>query len=290
MTFTQIVAKIANRLNLTSATALTRIGEEVNERYREVCSGVGLQTSIRTTAAASTTVGNRFLTFTCEKVFNVFNNYGKPVVSISRTGSVATATVTAHGYTTGAFVVIEGADQTEYNGGFSITVINANTFTYPVSGAPVTPATGTITVQLQQTQWILAERTPDELRSWPIQADPPQNYAIYNMGATSVTIMLDTIPASVYILNADVEVNLTDLSGSQVPPFPQDFHDLLIWGGMADELYKMEKYDLSGIQEGKFEKRLSELRLFIAKSNALDIFQGRDRVNGFWLGGNGLVQ
>lgn len=70
----------------------------------------------------------------------------RTVASITRSGATATATVTAHGYTTGQFVNTQGATQTEYNGKFTITVVDANTFTYPVTGTPATPATGTITV------------------------------------------------------------------------------------------------------------------------------------------------
>lgn len=289
MTFTQIRDKIADRLNLTSAAALTRIGEEVNERYREVCSGCQLQTSVLDTIMATTTIGNRSLQFTCEKVLSVFNNLGHPVVSITRSGSTATATVTAHGYQTGSAIFISGAVQTQYNGGFTIIVTGANTFTYTVTGAPATPATGTITVELQQTQWVLNEQSFQTLRNLPVMnTDPAQNYAIQLMEAGTVTIFLDSTPQSAYILSADVVINLSDLSGSQQPPFPVDFHDILIWGGLADELYKMEKYDLAEKQEGKFEKRLGELRLFIAKSAYMDIYQGKSRRNGWW-GGNSLV-
>lgn len=69
----------------------------------------------------------------------------KSVTSITRSGSNATATVTAHGWGTGRSVTIAGATQPEYNGTYSITVVSANTFTYTVAGTPVTPATGTIT-------------------------------------------------------------------------------------------------------------------------------------------------
>lgn len=276
MTFTQIVAKIADRLNLTSAAALTRIGEEVNERYREVVSGVGLQGSVRTTASATATVGSRYLTFTCSKIFDVLDQFGRSVTSITRSGSTATVTTSiAHGYSTGTVVVLAGALQSEYNGVFSITVTSTTEFTVTVAGTPVTPATGTITVETQQVQRILNERSFDEIRYMPLQPDPPQNWAVQLMGASTVTVFLDSTPSTAYLLNADVEVNIADLAGSNVPAFSQDFHDILIKGGLADELYKMEKYDQSEVQEKRFEKRLGELRLFIAKSGGLEIYQGK---------------
>lgn len=64
--------------------------------------------------------------------------------SLNRSGSTVTAvTPSAHGFSSGDVIVISGADQAEYNGSFTITVTNATTFTYTVSGSPATPATGT---------------------------------------------------------------------------------------------------------------------------------------------------
>ena len=68
----------------------------------------------------------------------------KSVTSITRATATATVTCTAHGFTSGDQVNIRGAAQTEYNGDFLVTVTDANTFTYTVSGTPATPATGTI--------------------------------------------------------------------------------------------------------------------------------------------------
>ncbi len=64
--------------------------------------------------------------------------------SITRSSSVATVTLTNHGFQIGQSVVISGASQAEYNGTVTITAKTANTFTYNVSGSPATPATGTL--------------------------------------------------------------------------------------------------------------------------------------------------
>lgn len=65
-------------------------------------------------------------------------------VTITRAGAVATVSHTGHGMATNDKVMINGADQPEYNGVFQITVTGANEYTYAVSGTPDTPATGTI--------------------------------------------------------------------------------------------------------------------------------------------------
>jgi DNA/RNA endonuclease YhcR with UshA esterase domain len=67
-------------------------------------------------------------------------------IAITRVGAVATANTSpfAHGLTSGDSVWISGATQTEYNGLFTATVTDSTHFTFPVSGTPATPATGTI--------------------------------------------------------------------------------------------------------------------------------------------------
>lgn len=67
--------------------------------------------------------------------------------TIASAGGVATVTKVAHGYAAGEVVYVAGADQAEYNGRFPVaSVLDADNFTVAVSGAPASPATGTITV------------------------------------------------------------------------------------------------------------------------------------------------
>jgi hypothetical protein len=65
--------------------------------------------------------------------------------TITSASGIATATCAAHGYADGDPVTIAGAAQDSYNGTHQIRVTDANTFTFTVSGTPVSPATGTIT-------------------------------------------------------------------------------------------------------------------------------------------------
>lgn len=66
----------------------------------------------------------------------------KTVSLLTRSGSTATANVTAHGYASGTQITISGANQPEYNGTFAISSVTANSFTYPITPGPATPATG----------------------------------------------------------------------------------------------------------------------------------------------------
>jgi uncharacterized phage protein gp47/JayE len=68
---------------------------------------------------------------------------GQTIATITRSGSTATATMTAdHVLATGMEPTISGAAQPEYNGTFTITVTERNVFTFTVAGTPATPATG----------------------------------------------------------------------------------------------------------------------------------------------------
>lgn len=73
----------------------------------------------------------------------------RPVTSITRSGSTATVTCVGHGIPSSGtyYAMIMGADQEEYNVKESlvqVTYVDADTFTFTVSGTPATPATGTI--------------------------------------------------------------------------------------------------------------------------------------------------
>ena len=68
----------------------------------------------------------------------------KSVTSITLSGTTATVVCTAHGFSDGDPINIAGATVAGYNGIFSITYVDANTFTYQTT-AGLSAAAGTIT-------------------------------------------------------------------------------------------------------------------------------------------------
>jgi hypothetical protein len=62
-------------------------------------------------------------------------------ITIRPVTAKAYATAPAHGYTTGQSVIISGASPAAYNGTFTITVLDANTFTYSPASDPGGPNT-----------------------------------------------------------------------------------------------------------------------------------------------------
>lgn len=78
----------------------------------------------------------------------------KTLDSLTFAAGIATATISAtHGYDKDAVVLIAGAAQSEYNGEQSITVLSTTVFTFPVTGTPVSPATGAITAKVAPLGW-----------------------------------------------------------------------------------------------------------------------------------------
>jgi uncharacterized phage protein gp47/JayE len=69
------------------------------------------------------------------------------ITSITQSGGLATVTAISHQMASGFDVTISGANQTDYNGTFTIKSVTADTFTYSVPSGTVSPATGAITAQ-----------------------------------------------------------------------------------------------------------------------------------------------
>ena len=116
---------------------------------------------------------------------------------------------------------------------------------------------------------VLRELPYEEWRRKVVEAEQegvPREYTVTESAPSAVTIGLYPVPDAVYAITADGLSNASTLSGSNVPNFPTDFHDILILGAMSDELFKMEKYPLAKDFQDQFESRLSDLRMFIAKS------------------------
>lgn len=213
-TFDEMVANVMDELNLTSTDAQTRVGKRINERYRQVISAIGLDTSKRTD-----------LQLEVDPADSDFDDL--PLLQI------------------------DGIEK----------VLRIQLYTGPDS-RPI----------------LLDELTYDEITGMTLLTGSPRAYAIYRMGSGSVTIRLDSDPPdSVDPFTLLIEgLELTDeLADDSEPAFSSDYHKLLEEGAKADERKKMEKFEMAAEHEAKFEQRLSDLKMFIAKSSYLDRFQGK---------------
>jgi hypothetical protein len=210
MTFDQIVSRVMDRLNLTSDAAQTRVGERVNEVYKDVTTSIGLVTSRRVALEVTT--------------------------DPQAVGSTLPE------------LEIEGIEK--------ITRI-----TYTVDGG------------IKR----LDELMYDDLTSKATATSMPTAWALKRMGSGTVTIVLDAFPEDEFTLIVDGYETADELADDAEPNLPVSFHDLLVEGAMALELRKMEKPQLAQIADGRYAQRLSDLRMFIAKSAYLDILQGKNK-------------
>jgi hypothetical protein len=155
------------------------------------------------------------------------------------------------------------------------TTISSRFLTFGPTPVAVVKVVAVYNTTLSATQPpILDEVSKDQMLNEGLVSDPPSKYCIYTMGERSVTIQLNSIPATQYVLTADVEGNTSQLSGADSPAFDEDYHDILVNLVKADELEKAEKYDKAAAKLKQAEMRKGELRLQIAKSAYKELRQG----------------
>jgi len=73
-------------------------------------------------------------------------------VAITGTANTARVTASAHGFSTGNTITVTGSSEPLFNGSFPITKVDANTFTYTVSGSAVTATNAGIVANIGITQ------------------------------------------------------------------------------------------------------------------------------------------
>lgn len=84
----------------------------------------------------------------------LINGYNlKSVTSITVSGGLATATVSAHGFRDQQIVLVEGATPPALNGRKRVTVTGSNTLTFDATGVPDGSATGSITIKAAPLGW-----------------------------------------------------------------------------------------------------------------------------------------
>lgn len=126
------------------------------------------------------------------------------------------------------------------------------------------------------TPHILKQVLIDELRNVATPSnDKPKSWALLSTASNTVTIRLDAKPKTAYTLNCDGVLEVADLAGGNEPAFSESFHDIIIEGVLREEYLKLEKPALSDRAEAAYEKRLSSLRMFMAKTGYMDIYPGK---------------
>lgn len=120
----------------------------------------------------------------------------------------------------------------------------------------------------------LHERSWEDIRRLNPTTGAPTKYAIERMGPGTVTVRFECLAQDTRTLKADGLETTDTLAGAQLPSFSTNYHDILVAGVLADEYAKLEKPALSSREDAKFQKRLSDLRLWVTRSVRLKIQQG----------------
>lgn len=128
----------------------------------------------------------------------------------------------------------------------------------------------------------LDELTHDEMLELDPRNEPPMKFSVFSVTPRSVTIWLDCTPTTAFVLYAHGVADASTLTNNDSPAFPESFHDILIHGSMADEYRKMEKGQLAGEADENFERRLSDLKMFIAKSAYTEVYPRKHRQSDGW--------
>jgi hypothetical protein len=146
----------------------------------------------------------------------------KAVDSLTFSGGIATATISAgHSYQPYQAVEIAGADQPEYNGQFRVLTATSTTFTYAVTGSPVSPATtaAAISAKVAPLGWVKAFSDTNKAAYRSANPQSPQNLLLVD----------DSLKASGYNTswakwaNVGVVEDMTDIDtivGAQAPYDP----------------------------------------------------------------------
>lgn len=125
---------------------------------------------------------------------------------------------------------------------------------------------------------VIPEVTFDQIRNInPGASDSVRRWAVESWTADTVTVRLDVLPQTEFDLKADGTASAATLDNDDVPAFPASFHDILVDGVLAEEYLRLEKPALADRARERFEKRLSDLRMWRAKTISMTIRQGETR-------------
>lgn len=148
-------------------------------------------------------------------IFRGQGNAFKSVTSITHVTTLATATITGHGYSNGDEVIITGSNKTEYNGSWVISAVTANTFQYTMATAPSADSGGTPVCQKAKAPlvWDGASTitvVPQGVSTAGAENMPTTDFGLYFKNRLIVKQARDSIAASDYL-----DYNTWDLDFAQ---------------------------------------------------------------------------
>lgn len=131
----------------------------------------------------------------------------------------------------------------------------------------------------------------DELANVEPHTSDPTKYAVYDVTDNDVQIVMDCFAQTAFTLTGHGYATVSTLSGSDVPAFPESFHNILIELVLVDEYLKLEKPGLAKEARENARLLLSKLRLWSATRVNVELRQGgseRDTDRATAGGGSGI--
>lgn len=177
------INQTANAATLSTAQFLTLEGEPTLNGYQYL-GPEGQHHARWATHIDPLTPGNAVISIFDNQsgFFPGSTNTPKTVSALVQSGTTVTGTATGHGFATGSYVKVTGANETVFNGVFQVTVVNSSTFTYTVATSETQTASGTIQAVRALTYWPHSANSP-AARGVVYEIDLQQNKAIHRCSA-----------------------------------------------------------------------------------------------------------
>ena len=189
--------------------------------------------------------------------------------TLTRSGSTATGTVLAgHQLVTGDTVTIRGANQTEYNGSFIVTVTSATTFEFTVADTATTPATGTIIMYPDYTTRPLTWIEYDKYRKEGQRSHDQEMIKTNEFNKPEVVIrkpdnnfLLSPVPDRLYTVTYEYFSMPSDLeTHSDVPLIPEVFKNVIVDGGIYHSYMYRDNVEQAAEVKNKFTDGINRMR------------------------------
>ncbi len=191
------------------------------------------------------------------------------IYTITQVGGVATVTTLVdHQLITGDNIYMGGADQTDYVGNFSVTVLSTTQFTISVATTAVTPATGTIFFYPVYQTKKLRQIDYDAYREerWETDDDNllhPGQYSLPNKAVRKPdnNFLISPRPDRKYTVSYDYFSIEDDLVlYSDVPGIPEPFKQVIVDGAIYHAYMFRDNIEEAADAKDKFDKGVNSMR------------------------------
>lgn len=282
--YLDLVNKLCNRLNevpLTSSNFASADGvysdfkNAINQAIRDICTQQDVEWPfLWQETTFTTTIGTQQYNKHASAVAIDWDSFyiKKPtltIASLTQSSGTATATVSAgHQLKTGDRVYISGADQSDYNGDFNVTVTGTTTFTFSVSSSATSPATGTILMYPPYSSKHLTYIDFDKYRQEGGRDRDNDIYRTEDFKKPEIVVrkpdnnfILSGKPDRIYTIQYEYYGTPTRLSAyTDVPVIPEFFENVILDGAIVHGYFFRDNLEQTAMAKKEYEDKLVDMR------------------------------